>query len=332
MKNEEIFVLVFLAVFLSAAGAWLISKYGRHIGLLDKPNKRSSHNLATPKGGAVGILLAFFGVAIYLGIPPSFWLPAVFLAGLSFIGDRIDISPSWRLFFQFAASLIVLLGYWMAPSSPVLNGLLIIPLALFIVATANYYNFMDGINGIAGITGLIGFGLLAVFAHVKDADTNLKLLAICLSLSCLGFLPLNMPQARVFMGDIGSILLGFVFSVMVIYLSRSTLDFICLASFLFPFYADEITTELVRLKDGEKLWTPHRRHLYQIMANEYGIAHWKISTGYGMAQLIIGVSAIYMLQSGVYPLTLTILLYFTIFSLVSGAVRKRLIRHSEDDV
>jgi Fuc2NAc and GlcNAc transferase len=104
------------------------------------------------------------------------------LGGFSFSGDRIDISPSWRLLFHFAASLIVLFGYWMVPSSLQPSGMLIIPLAFFIVASANYYTFMDGINDIAGITWFIGFGLLAVFVHNNNADPALKFLCICLSL------------------------------------------------------------------------------------------------------------------------------------------------------
>ena len=114
MKNEAIFGLVFLSVSLSAAGAWLISIYGRQFGLLDTPNERSSHHLATPKGGAVGILSSFICASIYLDISTSFWLPGALLAGFSFLGDRIDVSPSVRFFFQFAAALIVLFGYWNA--------------------------------------------------------------------------------------------------------------------------------------------------------------------------------------------------------------------------
>ena len=143
---------------------------------------------------------------------------------------------------------------------------------------------MDGINGIAGITGIVGFGLLAFSAFLSGSDSSFVTLAICMSLSCLGFLPFNMPRARVFMGDVGSILLGFVFAGMVIWLSRNLLDFICLSAFLFPFYADEFTTMAVRIRDGENLTHPHRRHLYQLLTNEKGISHWKISVGYGLAQ------------------------------------------------
>jgi Fuc2NAc and GlcNAc transferase len=70
------------------------------------------------------------------------------------------------------------------------------------------------------------------------------------------------------MGDVGSILLGFVFAAIVVMLSERFLDFVCLAGFLLPFYADELTIIFVRLKDGEDLLHAHRRHLYQLMANE----------------------------------------------------------------
>ena len=81
---------------------------------------------------------------------------------------------------------------------------------VFIVGTANYYNFMDGINGIAGITGLLDFALLAAYVDLIEGSAAVTGLAVCLSLACLGFLPLNVPKARVFMGDIGSILHGIV--------------------------------------------------------------------------------------------------------------------------
>jgi len=80
-------------------------------------------------------------------------------------------------------------------------------LVIFVVGTANFYNFMDGINGIAGITGIVGFGLIAFYTSNSGYSTILSTLAICMSLSCVGFLPFNVPKAKVFMGDVGSILL-----------------------------------------------------------------------------------------------------------------------------
>ena len=172
-------------------------------------------------------------------------------------------------------------------------------LVVFIVGTANFYNFMDGINGISGITGIIGFGMIAFYALYFGNSSHLSTLAICMSISCVGFLPFNVPKAKVFMGDVGSILLGFVFSGLVVYLSENVLDFVCLMSFLFPFYADELITMVIRLKNKENLTKAHRRHLYQILANEYGISHWKISTGYGLFQLMIGISILLLKTYGV---------------------------------
>jgi Fuc2NAc and GlcNAc transferase len=191
------------------------------------------------------------------------------------------------------------------------------------VATTNYYNFMDGINGMAGISGIVGFGLLAAYGHSVDAPSNLMILTICMMFCCLGFLPFNFPRARVFMGDVGSILLGFIFAAMAVWLSNSILELVCLASFLFPFYADEITTEFVRLKGGEKLWTPHRRHLYQILANEYGVAHWKISLIYGLGQLIVGLSVLVFIDKGIFIVLSLLLFYFVLFTLISGSLRKK---------
>ncbi len=161
----------------------------------------------------------------------------------------------------------------------------------------------DGINGIAGIAGVVAFGLLALFCMKSGVGEALLALSICMGLACVGFLPFNMPRAHVFMGDVGSILLGFVFAAMVVGLARSINDFVVLCSFLFPFYADELHTEYVRLKDGENLLTPHRRHIYQLLANEMEIAHWKVALWYGVLQALVGIGALLLHRYGVVPVT-----------------------------
>jgi len=134
------------------------------------------------------------------------------------------------------------------------------------------------------------------------------------------------PKARVFMGDVGSVLLGFVFAGLVVWVSRSLLDFVCAASFLFPFYADELTTLVVRIKDGDRLTRPHRRHLYQLLANEYGIEHWQVSLGYGLSQLIIGVSILLIKNIGILAVISALLFYFCCFIGMSCAVRGKLLQ------
>ena len=101
------------------------------------------------------------------------------------------------------------------------------------------------------------------------------------------------------MGDVGSILLGAVFASIVYLASHTFLDFLCMVSFLFPFYADELYTMAVRIKNGENLTQAHRKHVYQLMANERRIAHWRISAGYGALQALVGTCILIVRPFGV---------------------------------
>jgi Fuc2NAc and GlcNAc transferase len=356
-------ILYLSSLTLGGAGAWFVARWGKRLSLIDKANNRSSHEGVVPKGGGIGILAAFLLASWVLGLPVLCWVCAGLISLLSLYGDRKEITPKVRLLIQFLAGIGLLVGlfYWEGRGWPVY---LLIPFfAVFVVGTANYYNFMDGINGIAGITGVIGFGLLAFYASsYSEADYSLVILSICISLSCLGFLPLNMPKAKVFMGDVGSILLGFVFAAMVVLLSKSFLDFVCLAGFLFPFYADELTTLIVRIREegggkrqrseirdqrsggkGQRsevgggrretggwkktagmLAKPHRRHLYQLFANEMRIDHWKVSISYGLVQLIVGISVLIVKPFGIIMVLMLLAAYFGGFVVLSFRFRKRL--------
>jgi Fuc2NAc and GlcNAc transferase len=320
LKLNSPFYLI--SLLLGGIGAWIISKRGYLLGLVDKPSHRSSHGSPTPKGGAIGILAAFIFMSWLLKFTYAFWIPATFLALLSLWGDRFDLSPKVRLPLQFVAALVLVR---FSPLTHQPSTLLFSLMVLFIVATANWYNFMDGINGIAGITGVIGFGLLATHIILSEGDVRFSALSICIAASCLGFLPFNFPKAKVFMGDIGSILLGFVFSSMVVLLSNNLLDFLCLASLLFPFYADELVTIAIRIKDKENLFKPHRKHLYQLLANELRIDHWKVSIGYGILQIIVGSSVLVARPFGISPVMALLVIFWGIFVLANYFVRVRMV-------
>ncbi len=310
------------SVLLSGTGAWIVSRCALRCNLIDVPTDRSSHSVSTPKGGGVGILAAFVLASALLSISPKIWIPATVVSLVSLYGDRYDLSPKLRLFVQFTAAALFL--YMAGPQAEYLPlvGVYLF-LLLFVVGTANFYNFMDGINGIAGITGVIGFGFLAFYSFQWGGAAFLTALALCVSLSCLGFLPFNIPVARVFMGDVGSVLLGFVFAQMVVLLSKSLLDFVCLISFIFPFYADEITTMWLRLKSRDDLVVPHRRHLYQILANEWGISHWKVSAGYGLLQLVVGGGILILRPFGAISALLWLAVCLCGFALTSFLFRRR---------
>ncbi len=317
-------VIVLASLLLGSMGAWIIEKTGYKFGMLDVPNHRSSHVKEVPKGGGIGILIAFVVSSVCLNISQAFWIPALVLSCISFLGDRIELSIQVRLVIQFVCSLIFLINLFFFTQVYILAWFLVIPFSIFIVGTSNFYNFMDGIDGIAGITGIVGFVLIACFGFSTDADLKYIVLALSIAFACTGFLLFNFPKAKVFMGDIGSILLGFVFACLIVVLSRTFLEFVCLSGFLFPFYADEIITIFTRLKNGDSLKDPHRKHIYQLLANEYRVEHWKISTSYGVIQLFIGIAIIFLKEFGYIPVILLLLLCFFIFSVFSVMIRQKL--------
>ncbi len=315
------YILYTGCIIVAGIGSLIVSKFGSKLGLMDEPNGRSSHGTPIPKGGGIGILAAFIFASLLLEEPLAFWLPTTVLALFSLLGDRLEISPKIRLPIQFIVAMLFVL---FSVFNFELSAFLFIFFIVFIVATANWYNFMDGINGIAAITGIVGFGLIAFFNISIDGDSRFSILSICIALSCLGFLPFNMPNAKVFMGDVGSILLGFVFAAIVVMLSKGFLDFVCFAGFLFPFYADEFVTMAVRIKDNENLLKAHRRHFYQLLANEMGLEHWKVSVAYGILQLVVGVGVLLIRPFGILPVFALLLIFFSVFIWVNCFVRRKI--------
>ncbi|MCK9230756.1 MAG: glycosyltransferase family 4 protein [Syntrophales bacterium] len=330
-------LLFLMSLAIGFCGAWLIAGIPFRKHLLDHPNDRSSHEVPTPRGGGVGILGAFAVAGITLGIPTHFLFAVILVSCISLYGDFFPLSVRFRLGIQFFSALIVLVplvpqlyhyfDFHMFSMSSVVFIIVLFLILLYVVGTANFFNFMDGINGIAGVAGVIAFGLLGVYTLYQlsqDAyHTALSLLAICIALACLGFLPFNIPHAKVFAGDVGSILLGFVFAVLVVALARNFSDIVCFSGLLLPFYADALTTLYVRFRAEENLFEPHRRHLYQLLANEFRIAHWKVAVGYGAAQLVIGAGVLATCTVGIHMALLVVVISFFLFTVVTYNVRKR---------
>ena len=289
MKEISFFLLT--GILLSAACCLVVPRLLARKGFLDVPGERSSHARPTPKGGGVGFVLGFIGVAAYSGLPMLLWLPLAVLSGLSFVNDLYGISPKMRLVAQFVTAAATLFGAWWS-GYVTWNGALLLPAILFVVATSNCFNFMDGINGIAGISGAVAFICFMLFGVMGEIEPPLLLPSVAMVGGLVGFLPFNLPRARLFMGDVGSISLGFLYAVLVCIMAGSWTEFFVLASFLYPFYMDEAVTMAERVWRGEPLMEPHRRHLYQFLANELGIEHWKISVAYGALQLAIASLAV----------------------------------------
>lgn len=315
-------ILIFLCFFLGLAGAWMLIRFGEPLGMTDLPNQRSSHTKKICKGAGIGLLGAILVASFFLKIPHFIWLPAltISITGL-WGGDRYKLTAKQRLVIHFGCSLYFLLFLSASVKMEIAFYLLIIPLAVFIAGTSNFFNFMDGIDGIAGITGLVGFLLLAVFGIQIGTPPDYIIFCICICAACIGFLFFNFPKAKVFLGDVGSLLLGFVFSCLTVLMANGVTDFLIMTGFMFPFYIDEMFTMVIRLKDKESLVMPHRRHIYQLLVNEMQTPHWFVSLGYGIYQAVVGLSLIAVKPSGIPAIVSIYLGYSIIFVIISLFIR-----------
>lgn len=311
-----------LSLLAGVLGSLVLPLLLRPAGFLDIPSARSSHAQPTPKGGGVGVVVAFTGAALFSGWPILWWLPILGVALVSFINDLRPLSPSLRLIAQFGFATLALWESGLTLHSPP-ELVIFLGALFFIAATANCYNFMDGINGLAGLTGVVAFGAVALF-QMRRGESALAMPIIAVVGALCGFLPFNLFRARLFLGDVGSIFLGFFFALCVCIVAQSATDFFLLTSFLFPFYADEAVTVMERLWRRESLLKPHRRHLYQFLVNEHGLAHWKISVTYASLQTLIIVCMVTIAPAGpaaILGLELALLVAWTSFHFI---VKKRI--------
>ena len=326
MENQFIFCSLF-SFFLSLMFAAIISRFGLYVGLVDAPNERSSHKTPTPRSGGIGIWLAFaFLVMFFIG-SQLFALLAGIVGLIGLLADYSSVREMIRLVLQLFVS-SVLVGLFVGIDLH--NDIVLFAFCvIFITGTANFYNFMDGIDGIAGLAGFVGFGFMAFFSFYMASDHEIALFSTILSLGCLGFLTFNFPKAKVFMGDTGSIFLGFMFASFAIKLSLSTSMFLCVIMFMCMFYADALITIACRARRGENLIIAHRSHLYQYLSNELKIPHWKVSLAYTLAQSVFALMALVSYKMGIIWQTIVFVFFMVMFMVayrcIKGIKSKRLL-------
>ncbi|HKX55975.1 MAG TPA: glycosyl transferase family 4, partial [Xanthomonadales bacterium] len=191
-------------------------------GMLDLPGERHSHTVPTPRGGGLGIVLAILlGAWLNPFFPstPAFWwhclVPGfVTLALVGFLDDRFSLPIILRLLVQLTASLYLLACG--QQSGWAVDTWLWIAATLFLVWMTNLYNFMDGSNGMAAMQAVFA-GLVMTILFYQSGDTSSAMLAAILVSACAGFIPWNIGNARVFMGDVGSVSVGFLIAALLLY-------------------------------------------------------------------------------------------------------------------
>ena len=264
------FVVAFVAVRV------LLSRFGAFA--LDQPNARSLHERPVPRTGGIAVLL---GAAVALGAgAAALWLPlalALTLAIVSFVDDLRGI-PTWLRLLAHVAAAGTLVWYVLSPMHPVEIAVLIAAMTWI----TNLYNFMDGSDGLAGGMATIGFAVYAAAAWL-GGEAALASLCVALSAASAAFLLHNLHPARIFLGDVGSIPLGFLAGALGIVGWRNDAWPLWFPVLVFgPFIADATLTLIRRLLRGERVWQAHRSHYYQRMVM-MGLGHRGTAlVGYGL--------------------------------------------------
>jgi len=244
--------------------------------ILDHPNERSLHDRPVPRTGGVGVLagiaVGVAGAAALTGNTPLGWLGGAVLlvAAVSLLDDFRHVPQQYRLLAHAAAALLLYLGglRWEQVGLPGLDAALpawLVPVLtlLFVVWMINLYNFMDGMDGFAGGMAVLGFGALGLLGLAGGAAA-FTIAALSVAAAAAGFLVYNFPPARIFLGDVGSSVLGLLAAALTLWgadLGLFPLWIGCLA--FSPFIVDATWTLLRRLANGEPVWRPHRSHHYQ---------------------------------------------------------------------
>ena len=267
-------------------------KIADHFNIIDKPNLRSSHTKIVLRGGGIIFLIGAWVWSAFFGFQYPWFLVAVTLAaGVSFIDDIHSLPDSVRLLVQFVA--MGLMFYQLDMIHANLWWAVILALIVCVGAT-NIYNFMDGINGItAGYSLAVLIPLLLRNCSGEFVENSLIVVTILsvLVFSYFNFRPKN--KAKCFAGDVGSVGIAFILLFMIGCLIMKTGDITWLI-FLLVYGVDGCCTILHRIMLHEHLGEAHRKHAYQLMANELGMSHVTVSLIYMAIQLVISLVMVYL--------------------------------------
>ena len=270
---DVIFWLPLLSLAAALAATALLGRLlGRH-AILDRPNARSSHTEPTPRGGGIAVVAVTAAAWGYAG--PSreaavVLLLGIALAALSWVDDLRGLSV--RIRFPLQAVAVAAGIFALGAKGRVFQGILPLVPDRLLAGLAwlwflNLFNFMDGIDGISGIeAAALGIGVALI---AGTAAQGLALDGLCLAGAAAGFLVWNWPPARIFLGDVGSVPLGFWLAWLLIVLA---LRGHWAAALLLPLYylGDATLTLLRRLARRERVWQAHREHFYQRAARRFG--------------------------------------------------------------
>ncbi len=254
---------------------------------IDQPNQRSLHTGAIPRvGGLVLVGSAVIAISIVAQDVQVITVVAFGLMLVSALDDRRGLSVPTRLLAQLLAASVA--AYTLLPAAS-WWGLCLVAVA--IVWAMNLYNFMDGADGLAGGMAVFGFGAYAIVAEAAGAR-EIALACACIGGASAGFLPHNFPPAKIFLGDAGSIPLGFLAAALGIVGFTRGIWPIWFSILVFsPFIVDATATVISRALRGKRVWHAHREHLYQRMVAG-GLGHARTMSAWYALMAAVAISAV----------------------------------------
>ena len=295
------YIIVLVLLFLTEL---FYFKLANKFNIIDKPNERSSHRKVTLRGGGI---IFYFGALVYFLANhweyPWFIVALTLITFISFVDDIRSTSQSLRLVFHFAA-MVLMFYQWDLFS---LSWWWIIVALIICTGIINAYNFMDGINGITGGYSLV---ILVTLAYINAKIVLFTEPALINTVLCsvLVFCFFNFrKKAKCFAGDVGSVSIAFILLFLIGRLIIKTEDFSWII-LLSVYGVDTVLTIIHRLMLHENIGLPHRKHMYQLMANELKMSHVMVSFIYMVVQTVVIVGYIMCLNYGYWYLFGTVLL------------------------
>jgi len=294
--------------------------------ILDLPNERSLHVVPTPRTGGVGVILATLivwgGQCSLYGMPYTIgWISvaALLVASISLIDDFRELSPLIRILVHGVSAGVLIVG-----GLVIFEGWFGILFTWFaIVWMLNLYNFMDGMDGFAGGMTLSGFAFLTAAGWLQGANEYAMFTSI-VAAAAFGFLFVNFPPARIFMGDVGSATLGLLAAAFSLWGIRDGIFEWWFPALIFsPFIVDATVTLLRRIMSRERIWEAHRSHYYQRLV-QMGWGHKKTVIAEYLLMLLVGFSALSLLFLQNNTLTyLTLLTWCSCYLLVIAWIHRQ---------
>jgi len=286
-----------VAASISFALCWLLIRFGDRLGLVQAPNHRSSHHRATPSAGGIGIVAGSLVFLAVPGVKPTTlavgFATALVVAGLGFLDDRFSLSARHRLAIETVLVLVFLFlidlpGSMAAPAGWPATYAAMAIISVMSIWWINLFNFMDGIDGLAATQALFVCATIFILAGEQlAAHPEFQALLAILAAALLGFLALNRPPARLFMGDVGSLFLAFVLLTLAVYAYQARLlDLAQIAMLPALFVADTSLTLVVRLWRRDNVFEAHRSHAYQVLARHWH-GHLPVVLVYGVVNVLV---------------------------------------------